>query len=88
LFKRIVDFVTINIIFPLAVLMFVIGGVMFLTAGGDPGKIGGAKKILTAVVIGLAIILAAWLIVGTVITFLTPASSPLQNWSTIDCPVP
>jgi len=60
---------------------------MFLTAGGDPGRIGGAKKILTATVIGLVIILAAWLIVDTVITFLTPASSPFQNWSTIDCPV-
>jgi len=87
LFKRIVDFLTLNIIFPLAVLMIVVGGVMFLTAGGDPGRIGGAKKILTATVIGLAIILAAWLIVDTVITFLTPASSPFQNWSTIDCPL-
>jgi len=87
LFKRIVDFLTLNIIFPLAVLMIVVGGAMFLTAGGDPGRIGGAKKILTATVIGLAIILAAWLIVDTVITFLTPAGSPFQNWSTIDCPV-
>jgi len=87
LFKRIVDFLTLNIIFPLAVLMIVVGGVMFLTAGGDPGRIGGAKKILTATVIGLAIILAAWLIVDTVITFLTPAGSPFQNWSTINCPV-
>jgi len=87
LFKRIVDFLTLNIIFPLAVLMIVVGGVMFLTAGGDPGRIGGAKKILTATVIGLAIILAAWLIVDTVITFLTPAGSSFQNWSTIDCPV-
>ena len=87
LFKRIVDFLTLNIIFPLAVLMIVVGGAMFLTAGGDPGRIGGAKKILTATVIGLAIIFLAWLIVDTVITFLTPAGSPFQNWSTINCPV-
>jgi hypothetical protein len=87
LFKRIVDFLTLYILFPLAVLMIVVGGVMFLTAGGDSGRIGGAKKILTATVIGLVIILAAWLIVDTVITFLTPAASPLQNWSTINCPI-
>jgi len=87
LFKRIVDFLTINIVFPLAILMIVVGGVMFLTAGGDPGRIGNAKKILTATVIGLAIILAAWLIVDTVIMFLVPSSSPFQNWETIDCPV-
>jgi hypothetical protein len=87
LFKKIVDFLTLNIIFPLAVLMIVVGGVMFLTVGGDPGRIGSAKKILTATVIGLVIILAAWLIVDTVITFLTPANSPFQSWETIDCPV-
>ena len=61
---------------------------MFLTAGGDPGRIGGAKKILTATVIGLVIIFVAWLIVDTVITFLTPAGSPFQDWSTINCPLP
>jgi hypothetical protein len=88
LFKRIVDFLTLNIIFPLAVLMIVVGGVMFLTAGGDPGRISGAKKILTATVTGLVIILLTWLIVDTIITFLTPAGSPFQAWNTINCPVP
>jgi len=88
LFKRIVDFLVINIIFPLAALMFVVGGVMFLTAGGNPGRIGTAKKIVTAVVMGIVIILVAWLIVDTVITFITPAGSPFQSWHTIDCPVP
>jgi heme/copper-type cytochrome/quinol oxidase subunit 4 len=78
----------INIIFPLAALMFVVGGVMFLTAGGNPGRIGTAKKIVTAVVMGIVIILVAWLIVDTVITFITPAGSPFQSWHTIDCPVP
>jgi len=88
LFKKIVDFLTLNIISPLAVLMIVVGGVMFLTAAGDPGRIGTAKKILTAVVIGLCIVFLAWLIVDTIITFLTPAGSPFQNWSEINCPVP
>jgi hypothetical protein len=86
--KRIIDFLTLNILFPLAVLMIVIGGVMFLTAAGDPGRIGTAKKILTSVVIGLVIIFLAWLIVDTIIMFITKSGSPFQNWTTIDCPVP
>jgi hypothetical protein len=91
LFKRIVDFLTLNIIFPLAVLMIVVGGVMFLTAAGDPGRIGTAKKILTSVVIGLLIIFLAWLIVDTIISFLTtgsPFEALFKQWNTINCPIP
>jgi len=87
LFKRIVDFLTLNVLFPLAVLMIVVGGVMFLTAAGDPGRIGTAKKILTSVVIGLLIIFLAWLIVDTIIMFITESGSPFRNWSTINCPI-
>jgi predicted secreted protein len=88
LFKRVVDFVFLNIVLPLGVLMIVIGGVMLLTAAGDPGRINQGKSVIKAVIIGLVIIFIAWLIVNTVITFLTPADSPLQSWNTIDCPVP
>jgi len=91
LFKRIVDFLTLYILFPLAVLMIVVGGVMFLIAAGDPEKIRTAKKILTSVVIGLVIIFLAWLIVDTIIVFIVspkPEFAPLRNWSTINCPVP
>jgi hypothetical protein len=88
LFKRIVDFATINILFPLAVLMIVVGGVMFLTAAGDPGRIGTAKKILSSVAIGLLIIFLAWLIVDTIIMFITKSDSPFRNWKEIDCPLP
>jgi len=85
--KRVVDYTTINIIIPLAILMIVIGGVMFLTAGGDPGKVTQGKKILGATLIGIIIIFIGWLIVDTIITFLTPADSPFQQWDTINCEV-
>lgn len=86
--KRIIDFVTINIIVPLGALMFIIGGVMLLNARGEPERIAKGKKILTTAVIGFLIISTAWLIVNTIIVFFTPAGSPFQNWGTIDCPVP
>jgi hypothetical protein len=88
LFKRIVDFLAKDILFPLAVLMIIIGGVMFLTAAGSPERIGTAKKILTSTVMGLVIIFLAWLIVDTIIMVLTPANSPFRNWNEIDCPLP
>jgi len=85
LVKRIVDFATVDILFPIAVLMLVVTGVFFITAGGDPGKINQGKKILKATVIGIVIVLAAWLIVNTIIVLITPATSPFRSWNTINC---
>lgn len=44
----------------IAVIMILIGGFKWLTAGGNEEKVEGAKKLLIAALIGLAIILAAW----------------------------
>ena len=91
LFKRIVDFLAKDILFPLAVLMIIIGGVIFLTAAGSPERINTAKKILTSTVIGLVIIFLAWLIVDTIIGVLVRTDNPfgmvLRNWSDIPCPI-
>ena len=91
LFKRIVDFLAKDVLFPLAVLIIVIGGVMFLTAAGSPERINAAKKILTSTVIGLAIIFLSWLIVNTIIGVLVRTDNPfgmvLRNWSEIPCPI-
>lgn len=88
LFKKIVDEIVVPYVFLLAVLMIVVGGIILQTAGGDPGKIGQGKKILKAAIIGVIIILVAWLIVDTIIVFLTPADSPFQAWHTINCSMP
>lgn len=44
----------------IAVIMILIGGFKWMTAGGNEEKVEGAKKLLIAAVIGLVIILAAW----------------------------
>ena len=43
-----------------AVVIILIGGFKWMTAGGDESKVEEAKKLMTAGVIGLAIVLASW----------------------------
>ena len=43
----------------IAVVMFIIGGFMFVTSAGDPNRTGTAKKIILYTAIGLAIVLLA-----------------------------
>ena len=44
----------------IAVVIILLGGFKWMTAGGGEDKIAEAKKLMTAGVVGLAIILAAW----------------------------
>jgi len=46
-----------------AVVMIIIGGFQWLTAAGSEEKIEKAKKVISAAVIGLIIVLLAWAIV-------------------------
>jgi hypothetical protein len=55
----------------LALLFFIYGGIMFLIAGGSSEMIGKGKKIITNAVIGVALVLGAWIIVNFAIAALT-----------------
>jgi hypothetical protein len=46
-----------------AVVMVIWGGITWMTAGGNEERIDKAKKIISAAVIGLVIVLLAWAIV-------------------------
>lgn len=52
---------------------------------GDSEGISGAKEVLWNVVIGLVIIIAAWLIVDTIVKTLTSSGTVQGVWNTI-CP--
>lgn len=52
-----------GIVGSLALLMFIYGGFMFLISAGSSEKIGKAKTILIAAVIGLAIVFGSYLII-------------------------
>jgi hypothetical protein len=59
----------------LFLLLVIYAGVLWMTAAGDPKQIQKAKDILTAAVIGLVIILAAYAITSTLTKALTNATT-------------
>lgn len=54
-----------------AVVMIIIGGYQVMTAGGDTAKTTNGRKTLTNAVIGLAIVILAYIIIQAVLSFLT-----------------
>ena len=74
-----------------AILMFVYAGFLLVTAGANEGQISRGKSIFWTVFIGLFIILAAWLIIDTVMkTFYKGESSNPQKfgpWNELKCAV-
>ena len=59
----------------IAVVIILLGGFKWMTAGGGEDKIGEAKKLITAGVIGLVIILASWSIATFVLSQLYIATN-------------
>lgn len=58
----------------IVVLLVLYGGFVWMTAGGNEDKIATGKKIITAGVVGLIIILAAWGIARFVVTVILNAT--------------
>lgn len=54
-----------------ALALFLLGAVLMVGSGGHDTTLSAGKKIMKAAVIGLALILASWLILSTVVYFIT-----------------
>ncbi len=50
----------------LAAIILMGGGVLWLTSGGDSGKVGQAKELITGSVVGVVILVCAWVILNTI----------------------
>lgn len=59
-----------TIVGTLAILMLIIGGIMYMTAGGDEEKVGKAKNVLKYAVIGLVIALLAYGVKSIILSFM------------------
>jgi len=103
MFERIIRFLLFDIVPPLAILMIVIGGVMFMFAhfgGGEilpggvkggPTLLGQAKRLMSSVIISLIIIYGAWVIINTFFQIIGVATwegwSLKEGWWKIECPI-
>jgi len=61
--------------FAVALVIIVVGGIMYMTAGGDEDKVGKAKKLIVSGLIGAAIVLLAGVILDTLESILGGAIS-------------
>jgi len=89
----IIDFVLLDILPWIVILMILIAGIMFYFAGGNPSLLLQAKKLITSVVIGVTIILCSYLIVGTILNVMGVVdTNPLSDWAKggsfiMNCPI-
>ncbi len=89
----IVAFLLTTIIPPLAVLMLIIGGVMFYFGGAKPDLIVRGRKLIISVIIGLFLIYGAYMIIGILLSIAGAAnmeavSNIYKNGVfSIDCPI-
>ncbi len=65
--SNVINFISFNLAIPLATLLFVAAGVIFLISGGSEEKVGLARSIFTNTVIGLVIIFCSWMLIDTLL---------------------
>ena len=81
LVKNLIDFIMIAAAPILATIFFVVAGIYLMLGGANPGMLSQGKRIFKDTMIGLIIIMLAWLITNTLIVTLTGSTS----WWTISC---
>jgi len=86
LVKNLINFIM-GLAFAFVGLFITWGAFVTMTAGGSEERVKEGRKILTTAIIGLVIMLSAWLILGTVIQILTGSPSKLP-WTEIKCVIP
>lgn len=80
LVKNIINFLTIDIATPLAIIILIYGGVMMITSAGSEEKVKKGKTALRRAVYGILIVFGAWLIVNTILTWLGNSDLLKSYW--------
>jgi hypothetical protein len=64
LVHNVYDFLVLIIVPPIAVVLIAIGGFMWLTAGGNEGRVKKGHSMILSVIIGLIIVYVSWLVLS------------------------
>ncbi len=68
-----------------ALISIIIGAFLIMISGGNPGTFASGKNAIFSAVIGVVIVLAAWVVVNTIIQVLAnPSEFPLP-WNQLSC---
>lgn len=86
--SRIINFVLFTVVPAVAVLFYLIGGLMILLGGANPGLVTTGKIFFWNTTIGLFIIFGAWMITNTVLKSLIGDNDISKNWYKIECTSP
>ncbi len=68
-----------------AVILIAVNGIKMYFTGGNPGKVKEAFQNIIKVVVGLVIMISAWVIINTIMVFLARPGSPPTFWNNISC---
>ncbi|MDH4330018.1 MAG: pilin [Candidatus Moranbacteria bacterium] len=77
-----------NLLAGVAIAMIAVGGVMYVISAGSQQMMEKAKSVIQQALIGVAIVLGAWLIINTMMLFLGASDNlgvNAVNWYTFDC---
>ena len=87
LVTNIYDFIAFKLAPPMAGILIVFAGALFLVSGGSEERVSQAKKIFVNVVIGLVFVFASWLIVNSIIQVIGKSVQGFnpQSWWQFDC---
>lgn len=69
LIARVIDYIFV-LILPIAAIIFAYAGYLYITSGGNAEKRTAAKKAMTYLVVGVVVIMMAWLLVKTLLVSL------------------
>ena len=83
--SRIVNFVLFTVVPAVAVLFYLIGGLMILLSRGSPGLVATGKNFFWNTTWGLVMIFSAWMITNTVLKSLVGDNDISNNWYKIEC---
>lgn len=88
--KRVIDFIVLRFVPPVAVLFFVVGGIVLYTSGGSESRVAWARKVLFGVVIGLLVIYGAWMLIDSTLLMVSDSFTPQPPgfpwpWNEITC---
>ncbi len=64
--SNIINFIVWQLSIPVAALLFISAGVIFMTSGGSEERVGLGKKIFLNTAIGLIIVFCSWLLIDTI----------------------